>query len=158
MNEIVIRPWRQEDWPAFCAIHDAARKMELALAGLEEAFRPLAEIAGEDEEDLFGYKHLDAALVDGEVAGFCAYTGEELAWLYVDPARQRQGIGRALTAHALREEPGICAIEALVGNEPARRLYEFFGFRVEEVLTGKMPGNEGFTVQVYSMGLQPPAE
>lgn len=136
-------------WEDICRIHDAARRVELALASLEEAFLPLELVA--ESEGLFEYKHLDVALVEGRVAGFCAYSEEEMAWLYVAPEMQRRGIGRRLVAHALDTERQLYYVEALYGNEPARRLYESFGFELREILSGKMPGNERFEVRVYSM-------
>ena len=45
--------------------------------------------------------------------------------------------------------PEIHSIEALVGNEPARALYESMGFEVTGIESGKMPGNEEFAVKVY---------
>ena len=71
-----------------------------------------------ETEGLFEYKHLDVALLDNKVVGFCAYSEDELAWLYV---------------------------------LPEKRLYESFGFKVKEILSGEMPGNERFAVKVYSM-------
>lgn len=102
-------------------------------------------------EGLLEYPHLDVALVEGEPVGFCAYTEEELAWLYVSPAWQRRGIGRALGERALQQEPGIKCVEVLTGNEPARRLYESLGFAARATLSGQMPGNEGYSVQVHAM-------
>ncbi len=43
---IIIRPCRDADWPRLCAIYDAARQNELALAGLSDAFLPL-EVAAQ---------------------------------------------------------------------------------------------------------------
>ncbi len=146
---IAIKIYQQQYWEDICRIHDAARKMELKYASLEEAFLPLEAVA--EKEGLFAYKHVEVALADGEVAGFCAYSEEELAWLYVSPEKMRKGIGRQLAAHALEEERALHYVETLLGNEPARKLYESLGFRVKEVLSGKMPGNEWFSVQVYSM-------
>ena len=74
-----------------------------------------------------------------------------LPWLYVLPEMQRRGIGRRMIQHALEIEPGLYYVEVLYGNEPARKLYESFGFAVKEILTGHMPGNEEFEVRVYSM-------
>ena len=37
---IIIRPYRDADWPRLCAIHDAARQTELALAGAAERLSP----------------------------------------------------------------------------------------------------------------------
>ena len=97
---IIIRPYRDADWPRLCAIHDAARQTELALAGLPNAFLPL-EIAAQ-REGLFSYT-VRVAELDGQAAGFAAFTNDELAWLYVDPALARRGVGRALVEHALTE-------------------------------------------------------
>ena len=60
---IEIRPYRDSDWPRLCAIHDAARKNELALAGLSDAFLPL-EVAAQ-REGLFDYA-LRVAELDGQ--------------------------------------------------------------------------------------------
>ena len=124
---IIIRPYRDADWPRLCAIHDAARQTELALAGLLDAFLPL-EIAAQ-REGLFSYT-LRVAELDGQAAGFAAFTNDELAWLYVDPALARRGVGRALVA-----------------------LYEGCGFHRRKNLSGRMPGNEAFPVTVHVLEL-----
>lgn len=147
---IEIRPYRDSDWPRLCAIHDAARKNELALAGLSDAFLPL-EVAAQ-REGLFGYT-LRVAELDGQPAGFAAFTDDELAWLYVDPALSRRGVGRALVEHVLAEMGRPVSIEVLAGNAPALALYEGCGFRRTETLTGKMPGNEDFSVTVHILEL-----
>jgi len=147
--DIAIEKYSADYWEDLCRIHDAARKIELKYASLEAAFLPLEAVAG--KEGLFEYKHLDVALLDGHAVGFCAYSEEELAWLYVLPEKMRMGIGRQLVAHALDTEKSLYYVETLFGNEPARRLYESFGFSVKEVLSGNMPGNEQFPVKVYSM-------
>ena len=85
------------------------------------------------------------------MAAFSAYTDEELAWLYVAPKAMGQGIGKKLVAQALATAPGIQSIEVLRGNEPARKLYEAFGFYLEKTEKGVMPGNEAFEVEVYCM-------
>lgn len=149
MKETIIVPYAPEHWEAICRIHDAARRIELELAGLSEAFLPL-EVAAV-REGLFD-DQVDVALMGGEVVGFCAYTDDEFAWLYVSPGHMREGVGQALVRHALAQQPGIASIEVLAGNEPARRLYERMGFSVRETVTGHMPGNERFEVTVYRMG------
>lgn len=147
---IRIRPYRNADYPRLCAIHDAARQNELALAGLSDAFLPLEVAAG--REGLFDYA-LRVAELDGQAAGFAAFTDDELAWLYVDPALARRGVGRALVEHALAEMGRPVSIEVLAGNAPALALYEGCGFCRAETLTGKMPGNEDFSVTVHVLEL-----
>ena len=98
------------------------------------------------------------AELDGEAAGFAAYSEEELAWLYVDPAMSRRGVGRALGRYALERMGRPASVEVLRGNEPALALYRSLGFREKETVTGRMPGNEAFTVTVRCLTLedQPP--
>ena len=147
-NGLVIRPYEDRDWAAIEAIHDEARMQELTLAGLADAFIPLAQAAV--SEGLFDYT-VAVAEQDGEVAGFVAYTPEKMAWLYVLPGCMRLGIGTALVRHALEHRSGPMTLEVLVGNEPARRLYEGCGFRLTDTVSGRMPGNEQFRVAVWCM-------
>ena len=149
MPTVSIRPYTPSDYQQISRIHDAARKIELSLADLEDAFLPFSVAA--EREDFFDYPHIDVAVLDDLVVGFCAYTDEELAWLYVSPDKLRQKIGSALVEGALRTEPGICEIEVLRGNEPAKQLYEKYGFQLDRIVKGVMPGNASFPVQVYSM-------
>lgn len=146
---LAIRPYRPEDFPGIERVHDSARRIELRYAGLEEAFLPL-RIAAE-REDLFAYPGLFVAELGGEIAGFAACTQEELAWLYVDPAHFRKGVGRALAEHALQRFPGIRRVEVLSGNAPAKALYARLGFVTAATERGRMPGNEAFSVQVDCM-------
>ena len=143
-----IRPYAPADWPRIEAVHDAARKIELHQAGLDGAFLPLSIAA--QREGLFDYTILVAQ--DTEVTGFVAFTQEELAWLYVGPARHRRGIGRALAQAALAQMgPGPRTVEVLAGNLPALSLYRSLGFTQEEIVHGHMPGNEDFSVTVHCL-------
>lgn len=146
---LAIRPYRPEDFPGIERVHDRARRVELRYAGLEDAFLPL-RIAAE-RENLFAYPGLFVAELGGEIAGFAACTQEELAWLYVDPAHFRNGVGRALAEHALQRFPGIRRVEVLSGNAPAKALYARLGFVTAATERGRMPGNEAFSVQVDCM-------
>ncbi len=149
MPTIQVRPYREDDYESVSRIHDAARKIELALANLSDAFLPFS--VASQREDFFDYPHIDVATQGEKVVGFSAYTEEELAWLYVSTDLFRQKIGSALIENALRTEPGICEIEVLYGNEPAKCLYETFGFTLKKTVNGVMPGNETFPVTVYCL-------
>ena len=144
---MIIRNYRLSDWDAIERIHDRSRQVELKLAGLEDAFLPLKVAA--EREGLFDYPGIFVAEESGTVLGFAACTDEELAWLYIDPNHMRQGIGRKIIEFALHEFPMISYIEVLVGNKPAKALYESVGFEVTRIESGKMPGNESFPVRVY---------
>jgi GNAT superfamily N-acetyltransferase len=107
MEGIVIREYQQQDWPRLIEIHDNARVVELQLAGLSDAFIPLAEAAF--NEGLFDY-NIYVALVNDKVLGFVAYSDDELAWLYVDPVYKSQGIGKCLAKYVVEntEKRPIC--------------------------------------------------
>lgn len=75
----------------------------------EESVRAAYDFLAEGAIDLYR-PYLLAGLMAGEVwvaeenhapQGFCVLAGENtLAMLFVDPARQRRGVGRALITHA----------------------------------------------------------
>jgi ribosomal protein S18 acetylase RimI-like enzyme len=91
------------------------------------------------------------ALVDGEVAGYVRLGRPSplaasdhvvmIQGLAVDPARQRQGVGRALMDAAATEARARGArrlrLRVLAHNESARRLYDKSGYVVEGVLRGE---------------------
>lgn len=141
-----IRRYSSGDFARLCEIHDAARRNELALAGLPDAFVPLSQAA--EREGLFDYQ-VYVALYREMAAGFVAFSAAELGWLYVDPALSRCGIGSALVNFALPRMQPDAGIEVLAGNEPALSLYARFGFAVDATETGVMPGNESFHVTVH---------
>ena len=145
---MIIRPYEDRDWPRICTIHDVARMEELRLAGLEEAFLPL-EIAAV-RENLFDYTVL-VCENDNEILGFAAYEPGELAWLYVHPEFQRMGVGTALIGNIMPQLKTDACVEVLKENKPARCLYRKLGFTEEELLTGRMPGNERFSVAAYRL-------
>lgn len=148
-DPILIRPYEERDFDRLEKIHDPARKNELLLAGLSDAFIPLAIAA--DREGLFGYQ-VYVAEYKGQVSGFIAFEEDEIAWLYVDINCARRGIGSALMEFAMQRVNDNVSIEVLSGNTPAIALYSSFGFEIKETLSGHMPGNEEFEVCVHVMG------
>lgn len=152
-SEVTVRTFRREDWGAIARIHDAARLDELRVSVGVEAFLTLAETY--EDEGLFDGALWVAEVRDGPepvIAGFAAYADAELTWLYVDPARYRQGIGRILLSHVLEvaDSAGI-ACTVLAGNDSARALYESAGFVIVETKTGKLAGNERFRATGHVM-------
>lgn len=141
-----IRPYKDSDFARLCDIHDAARQDELAAANLSDAFIPMRLAA--DNEGLFDYT-VCVAEQDGTVSGFVAYSADELAWLYVDPAQYRRGVGTALTRHMLAATNGPVSIEVLQGNRAALDFYKAMGFREVTTETGSMVGNETFTITAH---------
>lgn len=149
MTKILIRDYRQQDWSRIEEIHDNARKIELHLAGLDDAFVPLEQAAV--NEGLFDYT-VCVALINDNVVGFVAYSDDEIAWLYVAPDSMRQGVGKSLIMHVIENTTHRpLELEVLVGNNPALYLYETMGFETIEICSGVMPGNESFEVKVHCM-------
>ena len=143
-----IRPYKPADWRRLCEIHDPARMDELRAFGQPEAFIPLEQAAG--SEGLFE-SDLHVAEIDGVVEGFVGLKSDEVTWLYVSPARYRQGIGRALLRHAIAAAGPETRIEVLEGNDTALRLYLSEGFVIRERAEGKLVGNESFTGAGFRM-------
>lgn len=144
MNKIQIRKFQETDFDDLCVIHDQARKQELKAANLEAAFKPLKIAA--IEEDLFLY-NIYVAAIDEKIVAFVAFSDDELAWLYVDPSFQKQGIGSKLIEFSLTKMKRPAYLEVLTGN-PAKSLYLHKGFKFLQHESGKMPGNETFHVKV----------
>lgn len=145
---VEIRPYADADWDAIARIHDAARLDELRHSVGVEAFLTLAQTA--EGEGLFDGE-LWVAEADGDVAGFVALDDDEVTWLYVDPQRYRQGVGRALLRHAIAAAGPRVEVTVLDGNPAALGLYLSEGFTVTETRTGPLVGNETFTATGHIM-------
>jgi ribosomal protein S18 acetylase RimI-like enzyme len=112
MSAVLIRAYDDSDWPALCRIHDAARPDELRGSAGLDAFLTLEQTA--EGEGLFDGL-LRVAETGAQVTGFVALDGDEITWLYVDPAHYRRGIGRALLRHALTHTGNRAEVTVLDG-------------------------------------------
>jgi ribosomal protein S18 acetylase RimI-like enzyme len=74
------------------------------------------------------------------MVGFCAAHAGWIEHLYVSPAWQGGGIGSALLARAMSENPGGLSLWVFEQNERAAALYTRAGFEVVERTDGR--GNE----------------
>ena len=143
-----FRSYEDADFEKLCNIHDQARKQELKFANLEAAFIPF-KIASKKEQ-LFEDYQVYVATKENKVVGFVGFNEEELGWLYVDPKVQGQGIGSKLIDFTLENSTRPFYLEVLEGN-PAPKLYLKKGFITIKHESGKMPGNESFSVEVDLM-------
>jgi GNAT superfamily N-acetyltransferase len=71
-----------------------------------------------------------------EMVGFCAVHGGWIEHLYVTPAWQGAGIGSALLARAMSENPGGLSLWVFEQNERAAALYTRVGFVLVERTDG----------------------
>ncbi len=140
-----LRPAVAADVPAIAGVCvRATRTAYVPLVGEAYVARVVAHWYGRERllrevapsPQWFGFT---VAELDGTIAGV-AGTGRtadpstcELFTLYVDPDRQRRGVGRSLVAHAARQarQAGASRLLAAVmpGNAPAIAFYERCGFR-----------------------------
>jgi ribosomal protein S18 acetylase RimI-like enzyme len=129
-NHLSLRPARPEDFAFCCRIYfDTLRWIMLELARKEAAERASfrrqwtvgqVRIVARDDQDVGWLQTAPRA------------DAIFLAQLYVDTPFQRQGIGscllRMLIAEANRDNKALTL--GVVKINPARRLYERFGFRI----------------------------
>jgi len=138
--DVMIRDYRPEDWAAICRVHDRSRPDELRGSFDARAFIPLAD----DPEHLYIAQCTMFVAVDGdEVVAFAGVDEPYLAWLYVDPAHYRRGIGRALLRHCLARLGDDAWTQGCGNNDAALSLYLSEGFKVESRFTGDNAGYKG---------------
>ena len=143
--ELTIRDSSTDVWPAICKLHDRARPGELRGSFDARTFVPLAE---DPEGATLAACEVFVARDGDEVIGFAGIDVPYLAWLYVDPAHYRRGVGRALLDHCL-ERLGEDAWTISCGNNTAALdLYLGRGFSVEKRFTGNNAGYEGPVVRL----------
>ena len=122
------RPYRPDDWEAICRVHDAARPLELEGCCDARAFVPLDQ--DPEGEEIAASQVRVACDAAGKVVAFAAVDGDDIGWLYVDPAHRRRGLGRVLLREAIDIAGAGAGTTCLRDNAPARRLYESEGFVV----------------------------
>lgn len=120
-----IRRGRSEDLPRLVEIWlDAVRAthgflteddVQFYLPIVRDQYLPYAEVwIAEDD--------------GGQPQGFVGLTEAKVDSLFVDPARHRCGVGRALLSHAFRRK-GPLTVDVNEQNHPARAFYDRLGFR-----------------------------
>jgi ribosomal protein S18 acetylase RimI-like enzyme len=127
-QEFTLRRARPEDAPAVAEIHLSSRRHGLPY--LPEVHTD-AETHGWVAAVMLPHQEVWVAEVAGEVAGYAALHEGWLEHLYIAPAHQGHGLGRALLDLAMARNPGGLQLYAFQRNERARRFYERRGFVAE---------------------------
>ncbi|KAA0697622.1 GNAT family N-acetyltransferase [Neorhizobium sp. P12A] len=148
MNDVVIREATLDDATAIAALHVVAwQRAYGALAPLEvqaivdEAFRLRKwreKLSAPSADQLVIVAERNSALVGFGAAGAPSeeiFGGRgEIRFLYIDPERKRQGVGRRLlselVAHLQRCGYSGAALGVVEGNGDALAFYEALGGRV----------------------------
>ena len=138
--DAIIREYRPADWPALCRVHDLARPDELKGSFDPRAFIPLDE---DPEREYLRICDIFVAEVAGEVVGFVGFDPPYLAWLYVDPAHYRNGLGRILLRHRLASLGEDAWTQSCGNNTPAIGLYLEEGFRIAKRFESDNAGYPG---------------
>lgn len=102
-----------------------SRNQELKIVNAEKYFIPLADAPYKN--DLFTCKIL-IAIKNKIIICFVAFHPHELAYLYVDPPSQKQGIGKALSKKALLLMTPPITLNVFAENYQAKKLYSKLGF------------------------------
>lgn len=123
MTDLTLRPWRPADLEPCMEIWRAASE-------IGHPFLTRAEL--DADADLVRTIYMPStditvAVIDSEVVGFIALSGDFIGALFVSPAFHRRGIGARLLAHVARLHPGL-EVEVYVANTAARRFYAASGF------------------------------
>lgn len=136
---MIIRDATPEDLPATVDLH--VRTWQAAYRGLVpdaylDAIDPAEWLAV--QRGIIGTpgRYRILALIDREIVGFASFgddredpTVAEVYAIYVDPARQGHGVGRALMDEAVSRLAGRATrLWCAEGNAATRRFYERYGF------------------------------
>ena len=137
MSQFALRP----AWP-----QDAAALAEVWLQSRYAAV-PLIPPAVHADADVRGWiasyllpecECWVAATPAEQIVGMLALHKDWVDQLYVLPAWQRQGVGRALIELAKRVRPEGLQLWTFASNQPARRFYERHGFVAAEETDGSL--------------------
>ncbi len=119
----MIRPFTPDDIDNLLDVWEAASR--IAHAFLPEEFFATERRAIVDEwlprAETVVYE------VEGRVVGFLSLVGDEVGAIFVHPARQGRGVGRALMDHA-RARRATLELEVFEENAIGRRFYDRYGF------------------------------
>jgi GNAT superfamily N-acetyltransferase len=136
-----LRPATAEDAAAMGTLHILAMRTLAFLPPLHTLDEAIAWMAGE----VLPKHQVWAADVDGEVAGYIAFTDDWIEQLYVHPERHGQGVGAVLLAQVMADRRPR-RLWTFQQNIRARRFYERRGFVLIRLSNGA--GNEERTPDV----------
>ncbi len=151
MSGLVLRPAAPEDVDVLGRVaHDSFHQ---AFAGIMSpaalAQRPLPFFIERFAEQ---WPHVTAAATAGRIVGFSLVRQAHIDMLFVDPATQARGIGKALLAAA--EAAGARSLECFRDNHEARAFYEKHGWTLNQSLRRTFCGEE-YDFVTYARKLEP---
>jgi ribosomal protein S18 acetylase RimI-like enzyme len=136
---VQLRAYCIDDWTAVCEIYNLSKPEE--LLGVVDAASILPLEADPDMQALFRGSRIIVAEVSHRVAGFSGSRDSFITWLFVHPDFRRKGVATALVCEMLARLDEPVSLNVMLGNTPARTLYERIGFKVEREFQGNFRGN-----------------
>jgi putative acetyltransferase len=148
LTTLELRPARPEDAEELARVaHDS---FHAAFAGIMSqaalAQRPLAFFVERFGKD---WRHVTVALRNSRIVGFSMVREGHIDMLFVDPAVQARGVGKALLAAC--EAGGARTLESFRDNREARAFYEKHGWRLDASLRRSFCG-EDYDFVTYRRG------
>jgi ribosomal protein S18 acetylase RimI-like enzyme len=125
----VFRPLRREDVEAISRVHHRACLIAYRFINWRYSLDEVERwYSGKFAEWTWTLAAIDS---DAAMAGFIALRDRHVDQLYVDPSRQRSGIGSTLLGKAVAAAPGRITLDVFEENAAARAFYEKHGFQAQ---------------------------
>lgn len=123
-----IRTYVDSDLPSIFDIYRRSKLDELKFEDRIFGLLPLEEdevrLCGLMESDIYVYQEEDC------IFGYGAICGNEIRALFVHPEFRGRGVGKSLLEFLLSLIQGQPCLYVARSNQPAKRLYQFYGFSV----------------------------
>lgn len=122
-----IRKYEDKDFSSVLSIYNRSKLDELKFEEAEFTLLPLDQ----DEKRLSGLMASEIYVTElDDIAAYGAVYGSEIRALFVDPLQRGRGIGKALLELLLSKVEGEARLFVAKTNEPAKALYQAYGFNV----------------------------
>lgn len=125
-----IRKFKENDLTQIFDIYAASKLDELSFEPKTFTLLPLDRDSGRlsqlMESDIYLYQDHE------KISGYGAVCGDEIRALFVRPECRGKGIGRMLLEFLLSRTNGRPSLYVARSNEPAKRLYRQYGFKVTD--------------------------
>lgn len=122
-----IREFTEQDKARIFEIYAHSKLDELKFENTQFELLPLdkdkTRLTALTESDIYVYE-------DGAILGYGAICGSEIRALFVSPHARGKGIGEALLVFLLSKIQGKARLYVAKTNEPAKTLYQKYGFTV----------------------------